>query len=80
MNGLADSVVEYMPRNAEAWSVQPRPCSVWANDYPVAQIKLLYLIFLPQHMQHAYPRANEGNTAIAATPPSKIKRGCQQPW
>ena len=46
---------------------------MWANLYSVAQIKLVYLLFLPPHLQHAYPRTNEDETAIAATPPSKIK-------
>lgn len=43
MNEVADSVVEYMAWTEEAWSVQPCLCSVCANLYQVAQMKLMYL-------------------------------------
>ena len=75
MNELADSVVEHMAFRPEVRGSGECPCSVWCTQYSTAQIKLIYLLFVPDSMQHAYPATNSSRTSIQETAPATLKWG-----
>ena len=53
----------------------PHPCSIWCQEYSLSQVKLLYLLCVPQRLKHAYPPTNDKRTAISATLPATTKWG-----
>ena len=58
INEFADTLVELMAWHPEVRSTQHCPCSTLAREYTPSQIKLMYLLHLPDSIQHAYPRVN----------------------
>ena len=75
MNELADSIVAVMADTPGMRDDSSIPCSTWCQHYETASIKLMYLLFLPRHLAHAYPPVNPERTALMATPTSKVKWG-----
>lgn len=75
MNELADSLVAHAAINPTARTDHEQPCALWCRHYKISQIKLLYLVRLPQHLRYAYPKISEDATAIEGTPQNRIKWG-----
>ena len=74
LNELADSLVAHAAFHPSVRSDHEQPCATWCREYKISQIKLMYLVCLPQHMQYAYPAVKDG-MAIEATPHNRVKWG-----
>ena len=73
---FADTVVECMAWRVDMRSTQLCPCSIWAREYEIDQVKLLYLLCVPPNLRHAYAQVNADNTAVKAS----IRRRCKGAW
>ena len=75
LNELADDVVALMAFRPDFRDTSGSPVAEWCSEYTPAQIKLLYLVCLPDSLRYAYPEINPGGTAIASTASNAIKWG-----
>ena len=75
MNELADNIVAHVAYLPEYRHAGITPCAAWCRHYTVARIKLMYLLFIPEELQYAYPIISADRTAVMATPQSETKWG-----
>ena len=75
LNELVDDLVAHGA--IHAWPRQSKEIAVseWCRHYTVDDIKLLYLVMLPEHLTAMYPRIGLDRTAIQATPSGTVKWG-----
>ena len=52
-------------------------CTEWCREMQPAQIKLLYLLAIPQSLAELYPKCNQDKTAVEATPTAEVKWGME---
>lgn len=74
-NELVAAIVAHASHNPDVRHEAGHPCSTWAHEYSVEQVKLLYLVCLPDHLQEAYPLIRSDGRSICATPMATEKLG-----
>ena len=74
-NELADSLVYHFSARADARHVADGIVSKWCDKYSAECIKLMYLLFLPKAVAHAYPEVSKDRTAIASSALAEVKFG-----
>ena len=72
LNEMADAIVAAMAYRPELRDEVKRPCSEWLGKMPMHNIKLIYLLYLPPELRHAYPMIREDKRAIEVTPASRV--------
>ena len=72
---MVGSCVEFFAIREDMMACNPTPCCAWARSLAVPQIKLLYLLHLPDMARHAYPEVDAQGTPIRLTSMAQTNMG-----